>query len=97
MRVVREYRNSAEYSGVVEDSVEHEHSRCINDKVYGYHREAQGMAIAALEASDVDVAAQALKFAEGISGLEGDVGEKIEELIQNLDAEKKWFIVAFRN
>lgn len=98
MRVVREYRNTAEYWGVVEDSEDHERSRNTNDKVYGYHREAQGMAISALEAGDVDVAAQALKFAEGISGLEGDVGEKIKGLIQNLDSEKKKrFVVAFRN
>lgn len=96
MGELREYRNSPKFKGK-EDSVEQEKVRRKNlDNSFGYHLDAQGMAIGALKAGDIEVAVRALKFAEGISSLKGQVGEKIKELILNLDPEKKkQFVLAF--
>lgn len=94
MRGYRTYMNSKEYRG--HEATEEESA--ITDRVYGFHRVAQGTGLAALESGDTRVAGHALAFAQSIEEMPPEIVAKVKAELAKMDEKKmREFTIAFES
>ena len=84
LKKVREYHHSDQYRPGIDDK-----GKKIDDVVYQYDTKAQGFALGALEAGDLQMAAKALAFAESIQKMDEIVTELVRERIAALTPDQK--------